>query len=206
MKPYRIGITGKIASGKSLASHYIATHFHFHLIDADKVGHQIMEEPEVMQAILMHFPESLHPSNHSIDRKILSDIVFLHPQKLEILQDITWTAILQRIYKEMDAYPRCVIEALGLFQSPLYTKCDFTLYIESTPQNIQERLTTRGLSASKMQSVLEAQEKYATSSELADAVISNNTTVNDFTRKLDAIMEKLELVEIPSQGWKEKEP
>jgi dephospho-CoA kinase len=57
-----------------------------------------------------------------------------------------------------------------------------------------------------MQSVLEAQEKYATSSKLADAVITNNTTVNDFTRKLDAIMEKLELVEIPSQGWKEKEP
>lgn len=206
MKPYRIGITGKIASGKSLASHYIATHYHFHLIDADKVGHQIMEESEVIQAISTHFPESFHTSNHSIDRKILSDIVFLHPQKLEILQDITWTAILQSIYKEMDVYPRCVIEALGLFHSTLHAKCDSTLYIDSTLHNIQKRLKMRGLDSSKIQKILDAQEKYATSMALVDVVITNNSTIEELYRKLDEMMEKLDLVEISSQGRKEKEP
>jgi dephospho-CoA kinase len=202
MKPYRIGITGKIASGKSLASHHIASHYHFYLIDADKVGHRILEDPNVIQKISEHFPEVHHSYEKGIDRKILSDIVFRDLRRLEILQDITWTAILQNIYREMDLYPRCVIEALGLFQSPLHTKCDFTLYIDCTLQNIQQRLKTRGLDSSKMQKILDAQEKYATSMALADEVISNNTTIEELYTKLDEMMEKLDLVEISSQRRK----
>lgn len=191
MTPFLIGITGRIASGKSVAAGYISEAYHFHLIDADTVGHQILEEPLVIKDIAHHFPSAFNVTLNSIRRDILSDIVFHDTKLLHVLQSITWTAILAKIHQEIEQYPRSVIEAIGLFQSSLYKQCDCTVYIDCTSENIQKRLQLRGVSDEKMQKILHSQKDHASLVSLADIVIPNNTTLSDFMDRIDTAMKKV---------------
>jgi dephospho-CoA kinase len=191
MKPCLVGITGRIASGKSVAADYISQTYQFHLIDADKVGHQILEEQSVMDAIAHRFPSAFDSSTNSIQRAILSDLVFQDPKKLRELNAITWAGILTRIASEIGQYPRSVIEAIGLFQSSLYKKCDCTLYINCSFLHIQKRLQMRGLTDDKIQRIILAQKDHAASMSLANVVITNNSSLQDFRESIDQTMNSL---------------
>jgi dephospho-CoA kinase len=191
MKPCLIGITGRIASGKSVAATYISEKYHFHLIDADKVGHQILEEQSVIDAIRHRFPPAFDVSSGSIQRAILSDLVFQDPKQLQELNAITWAGILARILAEIEQHPRSVIEAIGLFQSSLYKKCDCTIYISCSSINIQKRLQKRGLTDEKIQKIAMAQKDHAASMPLANMVITNDSSLQDFTQSIDQALSSL---------------
>lgn len=127
MKPNKkiIGITGTIAAGKSTASKYLAEKYGIPLVDADLVGHEVLQDPEVMQQLA----ETISPLilvDGKIDRKILGGIVFQDPQKLQQLNAITHPVITKRIHKQVQDFLEgeneasfMLIEAYGLMQSDL---------------------------------------------------------------------------------------
>src|SRR5690606_2215997 len=105
-----IGITGGIASGKSLAIKYLHSldPENIHIIDADKVGHKSYEiGTEAYKKIVEHFGEQVitnpnDKSDKSIQRSVLGKIVFSDKKQMEKLQQIVWPEIMRLIKEEIE--------------------------------------------------------------------------------------------------------
>ena len=189
MKSFIVGVTGPIASGKTLVSQYIAKRYSLHHIDADKIGHKILNISEVKNKIFDTFPFSKNNEMNVIDRKKLSELVFKNENMLYQLNAITWPYIIRKITEEVSQHPRCVIEAIGLFKSNLYKKCNRTLYIVSSREVITERLTQRSIGLGKTKQILNMQEAYFNSISEVDFMIENNSTETDLFLKIDEIFQ-----------------
>ena len=71
-----IGLTGGIASGKSLVAR-VFSDLGAHVIDADKVVHDLLAKDQpAWREVLAHFGESIRLPGGAIDRRKLGEIVF----------------------------------------------------------------------------------------------------------------------------------
>lgn len=76
MKPYIIGLTGGIASGKSSVAEKMQQ-LGAGLINCDKLAHSLyVPGTDCAHKIVEHFGSSILNSDGSINRKLLGDIVF----------------------------------------------------------------------------------------------------------------------------------
>ncbi|HEY1065585.1 MAG TPA: dephospho-CoA kinase [Pirellulales bacterium] len=70
-----VGLIGGIASGKSRAAEALVARGAV-WIDADKLGHEVFDEPEVKAALRERFGSGVFTNDGRIDRKALSKLVF----------------------------------------------------------------------------------------------------------------------------------
>lgn len=129
MKPNKvIGLTGSIASGKSTAASILKKEYGIFCIDADQVGHEILEDPKVKARLLEAFGPDIFRDDHSVNRKALGDLVFEQEERLETLNQITHPAIIasieERLQKADTTAPFLMIEAYGLLQTDLKDMVD----------------------------------------------------------------------------------
>lgn len=92
-----ISIVGLSGSGKSFIANILQNYNPriIHL-DIDKVGHNIYYNPKVIEEMIQEFGNEIMRDGQ-INRKILGQIVFSSPQKMQRLEDITWYHIEQEI-------------------------------------------------------------------------------------------------------------
>ena len=124
MKPNKvIGLTGSIASGKSTAASILKKEYGIFCIDADQVGHEILEDPKVKARLLEAFGPDIFRDDRSVNRKALGDLVFEQEERLETLNQITHPTIIasieERLQKADTTAPFLMIEAYGLLQTDL---------------------------------------------------------------------------------------
>ena len=76
----RIGLTGGIASGKSIITDYIKTNIKIPILDADNLSRELIEPNTIgYQKILDYFGNQIidkYSSENLIDRKLLKKIIF----------------------------------------------------------------------------------------------------------------------------------
>ncbi|KAL1494410.1 hypothetical protein ABEB36_010013 [Hypothenemus hampei] len=118
-KPYIIGLTGGIASGKSGVINHLKD-LDVPVIDCDKIGHEMYEKtgPSFAQVVGTFGKQILNPEGE-IDRKILGNLVFKKPDELKKLTDILWPAMalkIQEIVKNFNTDVVC-LEAAVLCQA-----------------------------------------------------------------------------------------
>ncbi|CAF4035536.1 unnamed protein product [Rotaria sp. Silwood2] len=96
-RPYVIGLTGGIGSGKSSIGRRLEK-LGAAIINCDKLGkcHETYKvDTDVYKKIITTFGEDIvNPTDRSIDRKILGNKVFQSSDELKKLTDIVWPAIL----------------------------------------------------------------------------------------------------------------
>ena len=93
-----IGLTGGIASGKSLVAGML-TRLGAEVIDADEVGHQVIEPGlPAYYEIINTFGAAILDSNGKVNRKRLGEVVFSCPDKLQKLNHITHPRIFSKIH------------------------------------------------------------------------------------------------------------
>jgi phosphopantetheine adenylyltransferase/dephospho-CoA kinase len=102
MKPYLIGLTGGIASGKSNIAKEMEM-LGAGLIDCDKVAHRAYEidSPGYLQ-IVAAFGEGILQEYRSIDRRKLGAIVFSEKSALKKLEDIVWPTTRNLVEQEIE--------------------------------------------------------------------------------------------------------
>lgn len=85
-----ICIVGKSGSGKSYICNLLESYSKniIHL-DIDNISHQVLTFPNVIDKLVNTFGSSVL-SNNSINRKVLSNIVFNSKSAMDKLTDITW--------------------------------------------------------------------------------------------------------------------
>ncbi len=103
-KPYLIGITGGIGSGKSEVSKYLMS-LGYPLIDADLVSREIVEPGKIgLIKIVEIFGEAILNPDRTLNRGMLGEIIFNNDFLRNQLNDILHPRIRVRIKQHLEAY------------------------------------------------------------------------------------------------------
>lgn len=166
-----IGLTGNIATGKSLVMRMLqelgATP-----IDADKLVHQLMRRGEaVYTAIVEEFGKFILDDDGEISRVKLGKIVFSDPTALARLEALTHPGVIDEVMRRIEAAPApvVVVEAIKLFESGLADHCHTTWVVVAPPQVQYKRLVERR----KLSPKIAEQRIKAQSSQQEKAVKAN---------------------------------
>ena len=92
-----ICITGKTGTGKSSLGTLLAQKLNVLYVDIDKIGHQATSDPIITKKLCNIFDNDLLDENGNINRKKLGNIVFSNTDKMQILTDITWEYMEQKL-------------------------------------------------------------------------------------------------------------
>ena len=96
-KPYIVGLTGGIASGKSKMAERFAS-LGAYVMDCDKIAHEIYEPGQICyNRVVEQFGKDILDKNGRIDRTKLGPIVFANPSKLEELNNIVWPELMNEV-------------------------------------------------------------------------------------------------------------
>lgn len=140
-----IGIAGGIASGKSLVAKQFAE-LGAIVLDADRAGHQILQEENIKDQVRDRFGKSVFNSNGEVDRSALAKIVFdpeSGPACLKKLEEITHPEIRRLLEQQIEAV-RCseklavVLDAPVMFESGWKDFCDVIVFVD-VPLDVRER-------------------------------------------------------------------
>lgn len=102
-KPYVIGLTGGLASGKSNIRNDLEK-LGVPTIDCDKLGHKTYEkDTRAYKKIIEVFGADILDANQNIDRKSLGKKVFEQPNELKKLTDIVWPEIKSLLQEQVDS-------------------------------------------------------------------------------------------------------
>ena len=173
---YVIGLTGNIATGKSVVRKMLE-HLGAYGIDADALGHRaIAKDAPGYQAVIDTFGKWILGPDGQIDRTKLARVVFLDPEALNQLEGIVHPLVRQAVdILIRRAHQKViVIEAIKLLEGPLRQACD-TIWVTYAQKDIQiGRLTQkRGMGSAVAHQRVNAQ------SPQLDKVISANTVIHN---------------------------
>lgn len=192
-----IGLTGGIASGKSLVAAFLKQ-LGAEIINADAVGHQvIMPGKPAYGDLIETFGRTILNEDGTVDRKKLGAVVFDDPEKLRLLNKITHLRIFIEIEEKLNsirgALPHTVVvvEAALLFEIGLDSLVDEIWVVEADPEVQVRRLMKRNnLTEEEAWDRVNAQMPSVSRIARADRVVYNNSGVEELFRKVLEIWER----------------
>ena len=139
-----IGITGKTGTGKSTIATILAQKLDAQYVDIDKIGHQATSDPHIANKLCDIFGNELLDSNGMINRKRLGNIVFSDTDKMQILTDITWEYMEQKLDDILLQKQQCFIFDWALLPKvKFWDMCDFKILVTSDDTMRKKRILER---------------------------------------------------------------
>ena len=177
-----IGITGGVGAGKSEILKYLKEKHGAKVIEADKVGHLLMEPGGACYySIVEKFGSSVLNGDQTINRGKLGKIVFADAALLDALNKIIHPKVKSYIVSEIakeKAYHRTnlfVVEAALLIEDHYDVICDELWYIHTDAQVRAKRLKeTRGYDDEKIAGIMANQKSPEEFSSACQVVIDNS--------------------------------
>jgi dephospho-CoA kinase len=187
--PYRIGLTGNIACGKSSVGKLLAARG-AEYVDADQLVHALMEPgtPENSR-IVERFGASVRDADGRVDRAGLGEIVWRDPAALKDLEAIVVPGVRAEIRRRLATTraPVIVVDAIKLIESGLYRELDTLWVVRCTPEEQLRRLIAeRGLSVDQARARIAAQPPQEEKLREATLVIDNSGSLAETERQVDA--------------------
>ena len=193
-----IGITGGVGAGKSTVLAFLEKEYGAAVIQADQVGHLVMEPgEECYEDVIGIFGKEIIKEDKTIDRKQVSDVVFgneLMRQSLDaIIHPAVKTYILEEIRKQRQAGCRLlVIEAALLLEEKYDAFCDQVWYVHTDQEiRIERLMKSRGYTREKALSIIKRQASEAFFRQNTDCVITNNGLPEETWRQIEEGIKKL---------------
>jgi dephospho-CoA kinase len=194
---YLIGLTGGIASGKSLVSTRLAE-LGAVIVDADVLAREVVEPGTPgLAAIAEHFGPSVITADGSLDRPALGAIIFADAEEREKLNGITHPAVWRRARELFDA---AAPDAVVVYDVPLLVEgakgrqLDFDLVVvvnASTETRLHRLMELRGMTREEASHRLNSQASDTERLAVADVVIDNNGTIDETLRAVDSLWKSL---------------
>ena len=194
-----IGILGGIASGKTFIAKQLET-LGAYRIDADRLAHQVLDEPEVQSVLMARWGDRVLNASGSIDRSAVAEIVFPKTEsasgetvtedksslggtsELAFLEAVTHPRIAEGISDQIRAraaeetITAVVLDAAVLLKAGWNHLCDTILFVEVPSWQRLQRAVARGWSKEEFAVREAAQESLDTKRRVADWVIDNGGT------------------------------
>jgi dephospho-CoA kinase len=185
-----IGLTGPIASGKSLVAGLLAQRG-ARVVDADRLVHDVYAPGgDGFQAVIDAFGPAISGPDGAIDRRRLGQLVFADPAAMKRLTDIVWPLAKQRflaIKREEAAAgrPALVLEAALLREAGWPDLVDEIWLVRAPFAALRERLRAHGrLSEAEIEARIAARDQSGDAS--ADVIIENDGDIAALTRQVEA--------------------
>ena len=189
--PYRIGLTGNIACGKSTVGQLLVARG-AEYVDADRLVHTLLEPgtPE-NDRIVQRFGPEVRSADGRIDRPRLGGIVFADPAALRDLEAILHPGVRAEIRRRLTAStaPIFVVDAIKLIEGGLAREMD-AVWVVVCPRSEQVRrlMTERGMTAKQAETRITAQGSQEEKVRHATVVIDNGGTLDETVRQVDAAL------------------
>ena len=181
-RPFVLGLTGNIASGKSTVLAMLAA-LGAVPVDADAVYHDlIVPDAPLWHALVARFGDAILAPDRTIDRRALGTIVFADPAALAELDVLTHPAVVAAVRERLAALAGgvAVVDAVKLVESGLAADCDRLWVVVCDPAQQVERLIRRaGIDRAEAERRVAAQPPLAPKLALADTIIDNSGTIDD---------------------------
>lgn len=189
-----LGLIGGIGAGKTAAGRCLAARGGF-VIDADKLGHVALDEPEVKRQLVERWGERvLHPDG-TANRRTIAGIVFDTPTERTWLEGVVFPVIGELAKAEIakaEGNPAArfvVLDAAVLLEAGWGDRCDRVLYIDAPRELREQRLAARsGWTPADLTAREAAQWPADVKKARADAVVVNDGTRDELQSKLDALL------------------
>lgn len=206
---YVIGLTGNIATGKSVVRRMLE-HLGAYTIDADALSHRVISKGAPgYQPVLDKFGTWLLDKNGQIDRAKLGRLVFADGQALGQLEDIIHPYVGQAVdlLTKRATQKVVVVEAIKLLESDLRAKCD-SIWVTDAPAEVQiERLMRkRGMSREDAVQLIHAQSAQKQKLAAADVVVTNTGSYEDLWKQVNEAWKRIMPSQVPPETLITRKP
>ncbi len=185
-----IGLTGGIASGKSLVARLFKD-LGAHLIDADAIVHELLAPGQpAAREVLAHFGPSIAGPGNTIDRRKLGEIVFSNKEQREWLNQCLHPKVFEvyacRVRELRERQPDAVVvlDAALLIETGHHKRMDCVVVVDADEEQQVARLTGRdGFTREHALARIRSQMPLVEKRMHADFVISNRGTREETERQ-----------------------
>ena len=189
-----IGITGK-----STVLDFLEQEYQAYVMKADEIGHLVMEPGQsCYEPVIALFGKQVIKNDKTIDRRLVSDVVFSHPDMLEKLNHIIHPAVKEYIRRQLalkkeEGQRICVVEAALLLEDHYEEFCDTVWYIHTDSEiRIRRLMESRGYTREKSMSIIASQAPEEFFRTHTDYVVTNNTDLEDTWQQIREGIKKYE--------------
>lgn len=176
-KPWILGLTGGIGSGKSAAAQYFID-LGVHLVDADHAARWVVEPGRpALARIVEHFGDSVLQADGSLNRSALRGLIFESAEERRWLESLLHPLIGEEIasYLARAESPYAILVSPLLVESGQSRLTQRILVIDAPEAlQIQRTMQRDGSSAEQVQAILKAQADRAERLRHADDVLVND--------------------------------
>ena len=194
-----IGITGGVGAGKSTVLDFLEQEYQAYVMKADEIGHLVMEPGQsCYEPVIALFGKQVIKNDKTIDRRLVSDVVFSHPDMLEKLNHIIHPAVKEYIRRQLalkkeEGQRICVVEAALLLEDHYEEFCDTVWYIHTDSEiRIRRLMESRGYTREKSMSIIASQAPEEFFRTHTDYVVTNNTDLEETWQQIREGIKKYE--------------
>lgn len=193
-RPYRVGVTGGIGSGKSAVTDRLQA-YGIAVVDADIAAREVVEAGgPALAAIAEHFGHQLLREDGSLNRPALREIVFADEMQRRWLEELTHPLIRERIEAQLTE----AASAYVVLSSPLLLETSQREFVDhvvvvDVPERVQMQRTMQRDDNSEelVQAIMDAQINRAERLEHADSVIDNSGNLAELDDQVEALHQRL---------------
>jgi len=195
-----IGLTGGIASGKSVIAKALKKEPDIAVVDADKLAWEAYKPgTAVYKKLVEHFGRKILNRKGEIDRKKLGRIVFSDDGEREFLNAVVHPAVGKKLRElakkyEADGFDLMIVEAALLLESEQVDRSFFDCFVavRVDPEEQIKRLMARdGLSRQQALKKIKAQAPQEEKLKRADYVVDSSGTPKDTIARAKKLFAKL---------------
>lgn len=180
MKPWILGLTGGIGSGKSAVAQRFVE-LGVHLVDADHAARWVVEPGRpALAKIVEHFGEGVLQPDGQLDRAALRSLIFQNAEQRRWLETLLHPLIGQEImqYLARAESPYAILVSPLLIESGQHQLTQRVLVIDAPEQlQVQRTMQRDQTSAEQVQAILKAQASREERLRHADDVLVNDRDV-----------------------------
>ena len=182
---FTIGITGGIATGKSLATDFFSAK-DIDIIDADKISRSLQEPGEAgYEAIVKKFGTAVLSKDQTIIRSELRTLAFSNKDTKKWLEDLMHPMIAQKVLNGFEQAK----SKWAVYSAPLWSeknKFDRVMVIDAPRSQQIERIIKRDNSSVELAGqIVDQQLLRHQRAGFANDFLMNDSSIESFERKLD---------------------
>lgn len=193
----KVGLTGGIATGKSLVASYLAQKG-LPIIDADLIAREIIKPGmPALSAIKAAFDQSVFNEDGTLNRKHLGALVFSDAQALADLNAITHPYIYSEINRQLAQYQAAgselvILDIPLLYESGNLAQAQPVIVVTVSAEIQLKRLMQRNsLTKAAAQQRIQAQLPLADKVARADFVVDNSGSMDETYQQVDQIIAEI---------------
>jgi dephospho-CoA kinase len=189
-----VGIVGGVGSGKSSLARRVAERLPAAVLDADRVGHDVLLRPEVREQVREHFGTEVFDAEGQIVRRELAKRVFgegAQPQRdRQALERIMHPLIRRELEEQIESLRRngdcrlVLMDAAVMLESGWSQVCDLIVYVDVPFAVRLARVAGRGWTEEELRRREASQWPVERKRAAADVVIDNSGDLDSAARRL----------------------